>query len=69
MLSGVFHLGIGETFASAEARAYPAGGVTMIPAGLSLFAFTGEEEAIVQVHGTGPWGIHYLDPADDPRKQ
>lgn len=69
VLSGVFHLGIGERFDSAKARAYPAGGVTMIPAGLSMFAFTGEEETIVQIHGTGPWGIHYLDPADDPRKQ
>ena len=22
---------------------------------------------IIQLHGTGPWSIEYVDPADDPR--
>jgi hypothetical protein len=22
---------------------------------------------IVQLHGTGPWGITYINPSDDPR--
>ena len=25
-------------------------------------------DTIVQLHGTGPWTIEYLHPADDPRK-
>jgi hypothetical protein len=31
-----------------------------------MFGYT-EEETVIQLHGTGPWGIQYLDPADDPR--
>lgn len=61
VLSGTFHLGIGETVDKAKARAYPPGGITMIPAGMPMFAFSGNEETTVQIHGTGPWGIHYLD--------
>ena len=26
-------------------------------------------ETVVQLHGTGPWGINYINPNDDPRKQ
>lgn len=69
VLSGTFHLGIGETFEPAKARAYPAGGVTMMPTGMPMFAFTGDDGAIIQIHGTGPWGINYLNPAEDPRKK
>ena len=32
------------------------------------FAWT-KEETIVQVHGVGPWGFTYVNPADDPRKK
>lgn len=69
VLSGTFHLGIGETFEPAKARAYPAGGVTMMPPGMPMFAFAGKEGTTVQIHGTGPWGITYLNPADDPRNK
>ncbi|AOE84571.1 cupin domain-containing protein [Pseudomonas sp. TCU-HL1] len=69
VLAGTFHLGIGEKFDAAKARAYPAGGVTMMPPGMPMFAFTGDEEVVLQIHGTGPWGIAYLHPADDPRKK
>jgi quercetin dioxygenase-like cupin family protein len=69
VVSGTFYLGIGESFDRAKARAYPAGGVTMMPAGMPMFAYTTDEEAVIQIHGTGPWGISYLDPAEDPRKK
>jgi quercetin dioxygenase-like cupin family protein len=69
VMSGTFYLGIGESFDRAKTRAYPAGGVTMMPAGMPMFAYTTDEEAIIQIHGTGPWGISYLDPAEDPRKK
>jgi hypothetical protein len=29
-----------------------------------LFA---DEESVVQINSTGPWGISYLNPKDDPR--
>jgi hypothetical protein len=28
-----------------------------------------DQAAVVQVHGIGPWGINYVNPADDPRKK
>lgn len=69
VLSGTFHLGIGEKFDPAKARAYPAGGVAMMPPGMPMFAYTTDEEAVIQIHGTGPWGIDYLNPEEDPRKK
>jgi hypothetical protein len=27
------------------------------------------EETVLQLHGTGPQGVTYVDPADDPRKK
>ncbi|SCU87419.1 Cupin domain-containing protein [Cupriavidus necator] len=69
VLSGTLHLGIGETFDRSKARAYPAGGVTMMPAGMPMFAYTTSKETVIQIHGTGPWGISYLNPAEDPRKK
>ena len=69
VLSGKFHLGIGEKFDRAKARTYPAGGVTMMPAGMPMFAYTSDEESVLQIHGTGPWGGNYLNPAEDPRKK
>ncbi|HZV98315.1 MAG TPA: cupin domain-containing protein [Methylophilaceae bacterium] len=69
VLSGTFHLGIGEKFDSAKATAYPAGGVTMMPPGMPMFAYTTDEETVIQIHGTGPWGIKYLNPAEDPRNK
>lgn len=69
VLSGTFHLGIGEKFDPTKAKAYPAGSVTMMPPGMPMFAYTTNEETIIQLHGTGPWGIHYLNPVEDPRKK
>ncbi len=69
VISGVFNLGIGEKFDSATAKAYPAGSVTMMPPGMPMFAFVGNEETVFQLHGTGPWGINYVNSADDPRNK
>jgi len=66
VLSGTFYLGIGEKFDASKARAYPAGGVVVIPQGMPMFAFVKDKEAIIQVHAIGPWGINYLNPADAP---
>jgi hypothetical protein len=34
-----------------------------------MFAYTTDEEAVLQLHGTGPWGIDYLHPEEDPKKK
>lgn len=69
VMSGTFHLGIGDTFDPSKSKAHPVGAVAMMPAGMPMFAYTTQEETIIQVHGTGPWGITYLNPEDDPTKK
>jgi quercetin dioxygenase-like cupin family protein len=68
VLSGTFHLGMGEKFDAPAAQAMPAGAIAIMPSGMVHFAWT-TGETVVQLHGTGPWGITYVHDADDPRKQ
>jgi quercetin dioxygenase-like cupin family protein len=66
VISGTMHLGMGEQFDQGAGRTLPAGIFGFWPAGMKHFAwFTGE--TIIQLHGIGPWGINYVNPADDPR--
>ncbi|WP_429886470.1 cupin domain-containing protein [Geoalkalibacter halelectricus] len=66
VLSGTFHFAHGEVFDRTATLALEPGGFVVMPPGAPMYAYT-EEETIVQLHGTGPWGIVYLNPADDPR--
>jgi quercetin dioxygenase-like cupin family protein len=68
VLSGVFHMGMGEKFNRASATAVRAGDMMIMQPGTAHYAWT-DGETIVQLHGIGPWGITYLNPNDDPRKQ
>jgi quercetin dioxygenase-like cupin family protein len=68
VVSGTFHLGMGEKFDQAKARPLPAGAVAIMQPGMPHFAWTSAETE-VQLHGMGPWGITYLQAADDPRRQ
>lgn len=68
VISGAFKLGFGDTFDPAKTKTFPAGSVIIMPPGMKMFAFV-QEETVVQLHGTGPWGITYLNPADDPGKK
>ncbi len=67
VLSGTLHFAHGEEFDRDKTTALPAGGVAIMPPGAPMFGYT-EEETVIQLHGTGPWGIEYLNPAHDPRK-
>ena len=68
VISGTFHLGHGEKFDKSAAKALPAGAYWSMAPGMRHFAWA-EGETIVQVNTTGPWGITYVNPADDPRKK
>lgn len=68
VLSGTFNMGSGDKLDKAKTHALPAGGIMIIPPGSNHFAWTAEE-TIVQLNGIGPWGVTYVDPADDPRKK
>ena len=66
VLKGILYMGMGETYDEKSAIAIPMGGYAVMKAGTVHYAFT-RGECIVQIHGVGPWGITYVNPADDPR--
>lgn len=68
VLSGSFHMGLGEVFDESKAAKLPIGGFAVMAIGTRHFAFT-KEETTIQLHGIGPWGITYVKPADDPRNK
>jgi hypothetical protein len=68
VLSGTFNMGIGDKLDMTKTKALPPGGVMIIQPKIPHFAWT-KEEVMVQVHGVGPWGVIYVDPADDPRNK
>lgn len=66
VISGTFHLGMGDKFDEAAGREMVTGSFAVMPAGMKHFAWnTGE--AVVQIHSEGPFEIKYVNPADDPR--
>jgi quercetin dioxygenase-like cupin family protein len=68
VISGTLYFGEGKEYSPDTAKTYPSGSVMFMPIGHAMFGFTKDEEAIIQIHGIGPWGIEYVNPADDPRK-
>jgi hypothetical protein len=66
IISGTFHLGMGETFDAAKGEALPAGTYGTWPAGMKHHVWV-MGETVVQFHGDGPWVIEYVNPKDDPR--
>jgi len=69
VISGTFYFATGDKADPAMTKAYQAGDILIIPAGMPMYATTKDQEAVLQLHGVGPWGLSYLDPADDPRNQ
>jgi quercetin dioxygenase-like cupin family protein len=68
VISGSLNMGMGDRLDRSKTRRLPAGSVAVIPPNTNHFSWTGEE-TIVQIHGFGPLVIHYVNPADDPRKK
>jgi quercetin dioxygenase-like cupin family protein len=68
VISGTFHIGMGDKADPSKAKALPAGGFFAFPPGMNHFASV-DEETVVQINSTGPWGLTYVDPKDDPRQK
>jgi len=67
VISGTLHIAMGDKFDESKGTALKAGGFVKAPRGMAHYAwFTAP--TVFQVHGIGPWGITYVNPADDPRK-
>ncbi len=67
VISGRFGVGSGEKLDRAAAKPLPPGSFVHLPAGMPHFAWA-DGETIVQINGTGPFDVKYVDPKDDPRK-
>lgn len=67
VISGHFLVGMGDAVDRAKAQSLSAGGFITATAMAHHFAVA-TDEVVVQVHGTGPFAITYVHPADDPRK-
>ena len=69
VLSGTLYMGVGEVLDVAKGMAVAPGGFAVMQTKTPHFAYTTKEPVELQLHGMGPWGITYLNPADDPRKK
>jgi quercetin dioxygenase-like cupin family protein len=66
VISGTVNLGMGDKLDESAGHEMVAGSFAVMPASMKHFAWA-TAEAVVQVHGTGPFAIKYVNPADDPR--
>jgi quercetin dioxygenase-like cupin family protein len=67
VISGVFHIGLGEQFNPEKLEAYPPGSVIVLPGNTSHFHWAKSSEYVTQVTAIGPLGLEYLNADDDPR--
>jgi CubicO group peptidase (beta-lactamase class C family) len=64
-ISGTFLVGMGTALDTSTVRVLEAGGEIAVEAGMAHFEGT-RGETVVEVRGTGPWGITFLDPRYHP---
>ena len=69
ILSGTLHFAAGDKFDTKTAKPFGPGSYFSIGKGKPLFAYTTDKEVVLQLHGSGPWGLTYLDPADGSAKK
>src|SRR5437868_9947201 len=67
VLYGVLNVGMGEKLDKTRTKRYERGDHLSIPANAPLYVLTGSQ-TIVQLNGTGPYAMDYVDPANDPSK-
>jgi hypothetical protein len=60
VISGTFHMGLGDELDTAKGKMLPAGSIFEMPARLHHFGWT-SEETIIQEHGIGPLRVNYLN--------
>ena len=66
VIQGAINLGMGSKFDQTAGKQLTAGSYALMPKRTNHFAWA-SGETIVQIHGTGPFAINYVNPADDPR--
>jgi quercetin dioxygenase-like cupin family protein len=68
ILSGTWYVGFGEKADPAAMKALPPGSFYVEPANVPHFVATKGDGAVIQISGTGPTAVNYVDPAHAPKK-
>ena len=68
VLSGIFFIGLGEEFDETKLVAHPPGSVVVLPGNQPHFHWARSGDYVTEVNATGPLGLVYVDPANDPRR-
>lgn len=68
VISGEFHVGMGDKLDEAGMQALPPGSFVPVPPHLHHYAMA-KGETVVQVHGMGPFKLNYVNPSDNPQKK
>jgi quercetin dioxygenase-like cupin family protein len=69
ILSGTWYVGFGDKADPARMKALPPGSFYVEPANVPHFVATRDEGAVIQISGTGPTAVNYVDPAHAPPKK
>lgn len=65
VISGSVHQGLGETFDQNATEEIPAGSFVYRSPGLAHFVWF-DEVTVLQFHGTGPFGVDFVESANNP---
>jgi hypothetical protein len=68
VISGMFHVGMGDKLDRHKSQTLEAGGFASLPANMRHFAWT-SAPTIVQINLEGPFDIFYVNPADNPQSK
>src|SRR5213079_2663086 len=60
VISGTFNIGMGDKFDEAAGKELGADGFVVLPAGMKHYAWI-TADAIIQIHGKGPFAIKYVN--------
>ena len=66
VISGAFKVGMGDSFDAGKMNEFGPGSFAYLEPTVHHYAMA-KGEAVIQLHGTGPWEIIYVNPVDDPR--
>jgi hypothetical protein len=69
VISGIFYIGLGETFDEDRLEAFAPGGIVVLPGGQPHFHWAKSGEYVTQVSAIGPLGLEYVSVGDDPRNR
>ncbi|KQP05807.1 cupin domain-containing protein [Methylobacterium sp. Leaf93] len=68
ILSGSIHHAHGATLDRSAGQLLKTGGFVYLPEDMPHSLWTTDEPVELQVNGTGPFGLNYIDPKDDPSR-